>query len=568
MRRSLPALALVTLLSAGPLSDARAQSEGLLQPEDDVHRFLDRQRVLGHLPGADLGAKPLSVARADALLDSVATRDSLLAPIDRRRLAELRGDRVGGLLGPALARRTALYRDPRAFASVTGVAGRTPYGFEAAPIAFLDGGPARQTEGPDALSSTYRLTRGARVAGHVGRVFFDARATENQTQIPLGAVQRAEVTGPRLGFAVYPDETLPGYDYTVSSGVVGYRGDVFEARFGRDRNAWGFGRESVVLSDFATVYDQLQLRWDVWRLGFQSLYARFNDPRTPGQSDGLLPQRYAALHRLAVDLGRGVELEAFETIVFATDTTDQGRRGGFELAYLSPVQFFRATERDLGSPDNAMLGVGAAWRAAPGLRLYGQGLLDELTASRFFDDYWGNKWAFIAGAEVSDPGLPGVGRLRGLDLQLEYARLRPYLYSHRETATGFVHYGDALGHPAGPNASDLSLSARYRPAAHLELALDAAYTVRGRNTDSLNYGSDPERSFRDRVSNDDVPTLQGVRQTEWIAEGRAGARLLPDLSAGAAVRLRSVDDALDGRRRYVAPVVYLRWGLPFASDRW
>ena len=566
MRPPLSLLALLALFATLPT--ARAQVEGLLIPEDDVHRFLDRQRVLGHLPGADLGAKPLSVARAAALLDRVAARDSLLAPIDRRRLAELRGERVGGLFGPALAARTALYRAPRAFASVSGVQGSTPYGFEVAPLAYLDGGPARETAGDQAVGSTFRLTRGARVAGHVGRVFFDARATENQTQIPLGRVQRPEVTAPRLGFAVYPEGDVPSYDYTVSSGVVGYQGEVFEARFGRDRNTWGFGHESIVLSDYATVYDQLQLRWDVWRLGFQSLYARFNDPRTPPESDGLLPNRYAAMHRLAVDLGWGLEVEAFETIVFAADTTDRRRRTGFELGYLSPVQFYRATERDLGSPDNAMLGVGAAWQAVPGLRVYGQGLLDELTASRFFDDYWGNKWAFITGLEVSDPGLPGLGRLRGLDLQLEYARLRPYIYSHRDRATGFVHSGDALGHPAGPNASDLSLSALYRPAAHVELALDAAYTVRGRNTDSLNFGSDPARPFGDRVSNDDVPTLQGVRQTEWLAEGRAGLRLLPDLTAGAAVRLRSVDDALDGRRRYVAPVVYLRWGLPFASDRW
>ncbi len=559
---------LLAALVAALGHSAAAQSEGVLQPEDDVHQFLDRQQVLGHLPAADLGARPFSVAAADALLDTLAARDSLLGRVDRQRLAELRGEATGGLFGAAVARATRLYADGRSFAHVAGTVGSSEYGLEVAPLAFLEGGPVVQTEAEGAVSPAYRLSRGLRAGGHVGRVFFETRVLENQTQIPLGEVQRRQVTAPRLGFVVYPNGDVPSYDYLLSTGVVGYRGDVLEARFGRDRNSWGFGRESVALSDYAAPYDHLQLRWNVWRLSFQSLYGRTVDPRPAGSRDGLLPQRYVALHRLALGLGRGIEVEAFETVVFASDTSAAGRRSGFEIGYLNPFQFYRGTERDLGSPDNVLLGAGASWRPTSGLRLYGQGILDELTASRFFDDYWGNKWAFIAGASVADPGVPGVGRVRGLDLRVEYARLRPYLYSHRTTSNAFVHSGDGLGHPAGPNASDLTLSTRYRPTSNLTASLDAAYTVRGRDTAELNFGSDPTRSYVDRVSSDDVPTLQGVRQREWLVEGSLGARLLPDLQAGAALRFRSIDDQERGRVRFVSPSLYLQWGLPFASDRY
>jgi len=528
---------------------------------------LDRQRVLGNLPGGDLGAKPLSSYTAQALLDTLALRDSLLGPRDQHRLAELRGELFGGKYGSWLADRTRLYNDPRAFASVTGKAGRSKYGLEIAPLIYVDGGPVRQTDGVETPPETWRFSRGARAAGHVGRFFFDTKVLENQARIPLGAVQREGVTAPRIGFARYPAGAEPYYDYFIASGVAGYRGDVLEARLGRDRNAWGYGRTSVVLDDYAAAYDQLQLRWTVWRLSFQNLYARMVDPRD-GSGDALLPQRYVALHRLALDLGAGIEAEIFETIVFASDTSANGRRDGFELAYLNPFQFYRATERELGSPDNALLGAGIAWQALPGLRVYGQGILDELTVSRIRDNYWGNKWAFIAGAEISDPWIPGVGRIRQLDLQAEYARLRPYLYSHFAVESSFVHYGDGLGHPAGPNASDVSVSARYRPTTHIETAVDLSYTIRGRNTDEVNYGADPYRTYLDRNSDDDVPTLQGVRQREWLIEGRAGVRLLPDLTAGAALRFRSIDDAVDGKVRYATPLVYARWGLPFSSDRY
>ena len=575
--RGLRLAALALSLAAAP--GALAQSEGLLQPEDDVHHFLERQRALGTLSDPELGAQPLSTYRAYALLDSLARRDSLarldradaprasLSPLDRQLLARYRGAVTGGVLGPAVVARTSLYRDGRAFARVEGqVPGGTSYALEVEPLAFLEAGPGRQTaaDGADPSPFVYSAARGVRAAGRLGRVFFDGRVEETQRRVPLGEADLR--SAPRLGFVAFPEGRGPApvYDYIQSTGVVGYVGPSFEARFGRDRNRWGLGRESVLLSDYAAPYDQLQLRFRVWRVAFQSLFARSID--LP-DSDGLAPQHFVAAHRLALDVGAGVEVEVFETVAFATDTTDQGRRGGFELAYLNPFQFYRGTERDIGSPDNVLLGAGAAWRPVGGARLYAQGILDELVTSAFFEDDWRNKWAFVVGADLADPGLPGLGRLRGLDLTVEYARLRPYLYAHRTLQTSYTHLGDVLGHPAGPNASDLTVSARYRPVPDAEASLDVVRTVRGRDTAELNFGADPTRPYTDRVGDTGIETLQGVRQVEWLVEAQAGVRLLPDVVAGLAVRARSVDDALDGRRRYAAPLVFLRWGRPYLSAR-
>ena len=590
--------AALAVLAAGALltwaPEVRAQSEGLLQPEDDVHRFLERQRTLGTLSDAELGAQPLSTYRAYALLDSLARRDSLarlgeaergrdplllgptrparraLSRLDRQLLARYRGAVVGGVFGPAVAARTALYGDGRAFARVEGqVTGGASYALEAEPLAFLEAGPGRQTavDGADPSPFVYSAARGVRAAGRLGRVFFDGRVEETQRRVPLGESSGAGIgTAPRLGFVAFPEGRgpTPVYDYILSTGVVGYTGPSFEARFGRDRNRWGPGRGSVILSNYAAPYDALQLRWRVWRVAFQSLFARSID--LP-DVDGLAPQHFVAAHRLALDVGAGVEVEVFEAVAFATDTTDLGRRGGFELAYLNPFQLYRGTERDIGSPDNVLLGAGGAWRPVGGVRLYAQGVLDELVASAFTEDDWRNKWGFVLGAQLADPGVPGLGRIHGLDLGAEYARLRPYLYAHRSLQTSYTNLGDGLAHPAGPNASDLALSARYRPGPDAEVSIDVVRTVRGRNTPELNFGADPTRPYTDRVGDTGIETLQGVRQTEWLVEAQAGIRLLPDVVGGLAVRARSIDDALDGPRRYAAPLVFLRWGRPYLSAR-
>lgn len=548
MRRLLLlALALVAVPAA-------AQVEGVLQIESDLERFVLRQHALGRLPSLDPGALPLNTREALARLDSMRAD---LSGTDRQLLDGYLGREAAGLFGRRLAEGTPLYGNNRSTVHVA----EEDFGVEVSPLLGLAAGPAtvnRPTGEGNESVTVWEAARGLRAAGHVGRFFAEARVTETQVIAPNGGRER--LTAPRTAYARTFGQTDPEYDYIRSTGLVGYRDKRVEIRAGRDRNRWGFARGSLQLSNYASEYDHAQVRLSLGPIAFQSLYARFLDPRAPGESDrdGVVEQRYGAFHRASARLGGGVEVEVFESVMFGDREDDN--RNGFEPAYLIPFAMYRAVERDLGSPDNMLLGAGAAWRIVPGARVYAQGLLDELVAENFFDDAWTSKWGFVTGLQLADPGLPGIGRLANTDVRLEYARIRPYVYSHRDSVTAAVHYGDVLGHPAGPNASDLSLFVEHRPGRDWVVTADLAYTVRGRNTEALNYGSDPERETNDRVPEPN-PTLQGVRQRLAFADVQVGARLLPDVTAGLRVQARLVDDEEDGRSGYVAPQVFLRWAF-------
>lgn len=540
---------------------AQAQDEGLVQIESDLTRFLLRQHVLGTLPAWDAGALPISAWEAQALLDSLAAHPEPLSRTDRALVAGFRGERVGGLLGPAFAARTPFYRDGLSPAAVRG----DGYALTLTPLFNVAAGPAyvnrvgQETEWTRATL----FSRGLRVAGHAGRVYVETRITENQELRPLGP-SRAE-TAERLGWVRTTGTPDPTYDYMLSTGVVGYRSRLFEARAGRDRQRWGFARGALLVSNYATDYDHVELRWTLGPVTLQSLYARLLDPRSRDLGDGLTSQRYGAFHRVALRPGGGVELEAFEGVFFGD--RDGDGRSGFELAYLIPFQLYRAVERDLGSPDNVMLGGGAAWRPTPGVRLYTQALLDELTAARFFEDAWTNKWGIVAGFDLVDPGLPGLGRLRDTELHVEYGRVRPFVYAHFDSLSAAVHYGDVFGFPAGPNASDLNVRIAHRPHPDVQLSADLIYTVRGRNTDSLNYGADPYVPYTTRVPEPN-PTLQGIRQRQMFADLRIGVRVLPDVIAGGVLSVATVDDAERGGSGVVTPQVFLRWALAEPSPRY
>lgn len=548
---------LLLLLSACASLPVQAQQEGLLQLNDAVHDFLLRQQVQGRLPDAFLTHQPLSAYEAQRYLDSLALHDAALSSIDRRLLARFRGTAPGPGARTVQRLLPFAYTNGRNFFSVR----HKDYGFEIDPLAYLYYGRAQQTEreGREASVPVWQNTRGIRAAGHIGKyAFFETRLEENQRRTVWPTYEAR--TAPRQGHTKF-DASKQTYDYFIATGMIGLRSKYFEARLGRDRNRWGYGKGSLLLSNYPTVYDQLQLRTTVWRFQYTNLYVARTQQnnRTSGRFS---PRLYGVFHRLEVALPARLRLEFFEAIMFASDDSTGLRDSGFDLAYLNPIIFLRAVEADRGSPDNALLGAGISWIAVPGVRLHTNLLLDELRVSEIGKEWWANKWGWLVGAHIA--GFP----LDNLSLRLEYARMRPYLYAHDNTSSAYLHHADPLGHPAGPNAIDWLIDLSYQPLERLHIAGTLAYTRRGRDTPDESYGSDPARSTDERVRDRGVVILQGIRQTALLAEGSVGYELLPSLWIHAALRAESIDDAETGTDRYLAPFVGLRWGLPFQSVRY
>ncbi len=538
----------------GLAAPAWGQRDGLLQINDPLHRFLLRQQALGRLPDAFLSHQPLSAYEARRYLDSLDVRR--LGRVDQLLYARFRGEAPGP--GVATFRKVMpfAFRNGHDFLSIEG----EEYAVQVNPLFYLTYGRARQTEraGREASVAVWQNTRGVRAAGHVGRhLFFETRLQENQRRDVWPVLENG--TSPRLGKTRLEKDVF--YDYWFVTGIAGFRSKYFEVRFGRDHNRWGFGTGSLALSNYAATYDQLQLHTTFGPVQYTNLFTSLAYPN-PSSRRSFVPRRYGAFHHLALNLPGRLQVELFEAVLFASSDSLGLRDSGFDLAYLNPIIFYRAVEADRGSPDNALLGGGLAWTALPGLRLYTHLLLDELKVGQIGKKWWGNKWGWLVGFDVVD--LP----LRNLWLRLEYARLRPYLYSHDQPSSSYLHYDDLLGHPAGPNASDLAFFLDYQPASRLRAALNLAYTRRGRNTETENFGSDPTLSSETRVADFDVKLLQGVRQTQWLVEGYLGYEFLPYVYLDLALRAESIDDAETGTDRYVAPFVMLRWGLPFQSTRY
>ena len=556
-------LSVSLLMLSLAVADARAQQDGVLQVNDSIHRFLLRQQTAGRLPGAFLSHQPLSAYEARRYLDSLAAHPDTLNRVDRHLLAHFRGEAPGPGAAWVHQRLSFLYPNGRDVGSAQG----DGYAIQINPLLNTSVGSARQTKGEDRPGqvSTWQNLRGARLSGHVGKhIFFEARVEEIQRRPILPDIEGATIPRERNvsflpGRAGEASSTV--YDYTHAMAVVGFRSKFFEIRFGRDRNRWGTGINSLMLSDYASVYDQLQIRTTFWRLQYVNLFTAMEDGFA--RQGASFPRKYGAFQKLSLNLSSRLQIELFESVIHIPDTTREGRRPGYGVEFLNPLIFLHQAEKEHDKLGSVTVGAGLSWIVRPGIRPYGQLLLTELVVKELFagDGWWGNKWGYLIGLHLADLALNRV------DLRLEYARVRPYTYSHHGSSN-YLHYNDVLGHPAGQNMEDLAVFFNYRFTRRLSTALNAAFTRRGRDTETENFGGDPRLSYDTRVSEYGVNLLQGIRQESLLLEAHIDYELLPDLFLEGAVRVESVDDEETGLYRYVEPSLSLRWGLPFRSIRY
>ncbi len=344
-------------------------------------------------------------------------------------------------------------------------------------------------------------------AGIDDRIFVLMNIVENQAQFPgyvrdrynqTRSLPAAGLVKSYTGFGVQN-----GYDFLLSQGYVGFNFTRHVgAQFGYGKNFIGNGYRSVLLSDFSFNYLNLKLNWQVWKLHFQNIFGELNSSSAnavPG--DKVVPKKYFAAHHLSINLTPKLNIGLFEAVVF-------NRENHFEFQYLNPVVFYRTVEHGLGSPDNVLIGLDGKWNFLNRFQVYGQFMLDEFKFNELFVEkrgWWANKYAYQAGVKY----INALG-INHLDLQAEYNRARPFIYTHFDERSAYTHYRQPLAHPLGANFSEWVLLGRWQILPRL-LAQGRIILARtGEDAQGSNWGSNPLLSSDTRSQDYGNEIGQGV----------------------------------------------------------
>ena len=296
-----------------------------------------------------------------------------------------------------------------------------------------------------------------------------------------------------------------GRDYNVARAVIQYEvNDWLQLSMGHDNNFIGNGYRSLLLSDFSAPYFHLKINTHLGRFHYQNIFAEISaEGIGDRRGDLLLTKKYFVNHYLGIRLTDDLSVGFSETVVFA-------RANQFELQYLNPVIFYRSVEHTLGSPDNVILGMNAQWDFFDRIRLYGQFTFDEFKFNEMFVDnrgWWGNKWGSQLGAQITDLGV------KNSMLRIEWNRLRPYTYQHRDSVSNFTHARQPLAHPSGANLNEWLVEWTWVPNNKWRLRFLGMYQKSGyQMPNETNIGSNPNQDFSDRTDDYEVFLINGPQQ--------------------------------------------------------
>ena len=360
-------------------------------------------------------------------------------------------------------------------------------------------------------------TRGVEVRGSIGRrLGFYTFVTDNQIAFPKYIQEYGQLYQLATGGGFAPGQGVVKLFKESSSDFIEARGyitfnalKIINLQFGHDRNFFGNGIRSLLLSDNAA--PMLFLKFQT-RFGKRFLYTNLFTELQNGELllDGInfFPQKFTAMHHLSVNLSKRVNIGLFESEVYSRDK--------FDINYLNPVIFYRYVEAARGSGDNAFIGLDVKVNAARHFLFYGQLMLDEFLIKevRAGTGSWTNKFAAQVGLKYIDVlGIPNF------DLQGEFNLARPYTYGHRTGQTNYTHYNQPLAHPLGGNFVEGIGIARYQ---HKRFTVNGTFSVMMKGTDppGRNYGGNPLKNYEDRLRDYDNFIGQGRKRVVTYADLR------------------------------------------------
>jgi hypothetical protein len=564
-----------SVLHAQPTKNKKFQGGVYLELNHWIYDFLQRQFVKGNLSQIYSDARPIARGELARYVRELALNRDELNRVEREQLnfclIEFKEDlqRQGDTLTPSAGYQTEIDRLKEPVKSSLPKwlfpNGRNLLHDEIEDFSInidLIGGLSTRRGFLDSAAATRetQFTNGFMLWGYLGEhldFYFNLR---DNTRSSNFAYPQGEVTTfPRLGF--FQSRRFGSANHDEATGYIKFNSSYFEAAFGKFQNQWGQGATgSLVLSDWATSYNQLLLRLKIWKLKYTIVIAELiHFDRAANRASNDLKMFYG--HRVDLQPFRTVNIGFFESIISANR--------GVKVGYLVPPIFYRSVEHYYASADNAALGMDINWRVLPSLQLYGQLFIDDLTTSKIGTGWWGNKIATQAGVYAVD-----AFNIQNIDARVEYTRLQPYTYSPssfqaQESTTNYTHYDSPLGYFLPPNSDNLFVELRYRFSKQCILSASVSVQRYGTNIidgDSLavNVGGDINQSLRLGKDSETVFFLEGNVQRLTQFRTRISYELIRNLFAELEFRTERGGNyfiqSRNGRGDFLGNAVFARLG--------
>ncbi|WP_156522565.1 hypothetical protein [Arachidicoccus ginsenosidimutans] len=275
------------------------------------------------------------------------------------------------------------------------------------------------------------------------------------------------------------------YNYTHIDGYLSYMpSEHISITTGYGKLFVGDGYRSLLWSDNADSYPYLRLKAAYWRLTYNVVYSRLNNPDQ--LSNGADQGKYSVFHYLGANVGKHLQLGFFENLIWLAKDSNYHR--GFDVQYLNPLPVLWPLNFSLGSGDNEFMGFTGKYNLKSGY-IYGQFGFDDLNLGQTFKhkkQHINNKYFFQIGTWQHN-----IFHVEGLDWRLEWNGVRPYTYGHRDpVGQNYTTNHQPIADPFGANFHEFVSIFNYTKGRWYGVLQDM-FTLRGENPGlTYNNGED------------------------------------------------------------------------------
>jgi len=307
-------------------------------------------------------------------------------------------------------------------------------------------------------------------------------------------------------------ENIGNFDFT--EGYLKYHTEPAERmdlsfQIGREFKTVGYGYgNKLILSGLGPSLDFIQFNFDYGVAHFTSIHGSTVGDYSPVRSERYT--KFWAYNRFKLSFDKLFDIGIGESIVYS------GR--GIDLAYLTPLAFYKFVEHSIQDRDNGNLYFDLQTSFINNLEFQATFLLDENILSNLQNlESYKNKTAYQLGVFWYE-----AMTIEDLSLMLEYTKIRPYVYSHYDFKNTYSGWGVNLGHPIGPNADEIFSKAAYNFTDWIRLTLDYRYIRSGENVYDengnliKNVGGDIYLTHGSHPENGNAIFLDGIRVDNHI----------------------------------------------------
>ncbi len=279
----------------------------------------------------------------------------------------------------------------------------------------------------------------------------------------------------KYNFKVNMDpSTGMGSDYfDETEGYICADYDNIKLKLGRDRMNIGYGSIKYLVGNYSPPMDYLKLDLRYKAFSFSFFHAKLlGNETTVGDSiQGTLrtiDDKFMAYHRFGIDLSKDFKFGFGEVIIYSNRSMD--------LSYLNPFNYYKSAEHANQDRDNSILFMDFANNSIDGLKIYSALYLDDIDFGKIGTGWYGNQTLWTIGLK----GIP-LDSYLPLELDLQYIRIEPYVYTHRIHNNNYTSLDFNIGPKLQPNSGTIFTGISATIHKRVKVGVNFTYTEHGAN---------------------------------------------------------------------------------------